>query len=147
LLFTCLVLQSLQQKADFTDDNIDNFQRNADEFFRKWLNLTGYDGITNYVHMIGAGHIRYFLRKWRNMNRYQNQGWEAYNAMIAAFWHHRTRKGGGKSVSQRSKILPIARWLLRLMMWRTGEAQRFFKSLEQSNSDSDDDSLSSDVSF
>jgi len=95
----------LQQKADFSNQNIDTFQSHADDFFRRWINLTGYDGITNYVHMLGAGHIRYFLMKWKNLNRFQNQGWEAYNAMIAAFWHHRTRKGGGKNIISTSMQL------------------------------------------
>jgi hypothetical protein len=87
----------LQQKSDFSNVNIDSFQGHADDFFHQWINLTGYDVV---IHMLGAGHVRYFLSKWKNFNRLQNQGWEAYNAMIAAFWHHRTRKGGGK-------ILPI----------------------------------------
>jgi hypothetical protein len=80
--------------------------------------------------MIGAGHFRYFLTRWGNLNRFQNQGWEAYNAMLMAFWHHRTQKGGGKHAVNRSKILPIARWILRLMLWRTGEAQRFFQRMD-----------------
>jgi hypothetical protein len=90
--------------------------------------MVGYDGVTNYIHMLGAGHIRYYLRKWGNLHRFQNQGWEAYNAMITSFWHHRTRKGGGKL--NRSKIVPIAQWILRLMLWKTGVAQRYFSSLD-----------------
>jgi hypothetical protein len=78
--------------------------------------------------MVGAGHIRYYLRKWRNLNRFQNQGWEAYNNQMAAFRHHRTTKGGDNVT--RSKINPIARWLLRLMMWTTGEGDRFFCEME-----------------
>ena len=93
--------------------------------------------MTNYIHMLGAGHIRYYLQKWGNLNRFQNQGWEAYNAMITAFWHHRTRKGGGKV--NRSKIVPIAQWILRLMLWQTGEAQKYFQSLEESGNLSDDE--------
>ena len=84
--------------------------------------------------MVGAGHIRYYLKKWRNLHRYQNQGWEAYNQQVAAFWHHRTTKGGtnhGAEVLHCSKILPIARWLVRLMMWKTGEGDRFFQALEE----------------
>ncbi len=90
------VIKVLQQKEDFTDADINDFQIKSDTFFRKWLCLAGYDGITNYVHMLGAGHIRYYLKKWRNLNRFFNQGWEAYNQMVAAFWHHRTTKGGSK---------------------------------------------------
>jgi hypothetical protein len=114
---------------------IDELQCMADDFFSKWVNLIGYDGITNYIHLLGAGHIRYYLNKWGNLHRFQNQGWEAYNAMITSFWHHRTRKGGGKV--NRSKILPIAQWILRLMLWRTGVAAKYFTSLEQSDDDED----------
>ena len=138
-----LCIKALQQKTDFSESDIDNFQCVADSFFWNWINVTGYDGITNYIHMLGAGYIRYFLRKWKNLNRFQNQGWEAYNGMIAAFWHHRTRKGGGKYISQRSQILPIARWILRVMLWRTGEAQRYFRSLDEELDLSDGDSYSS----
>ena len=127
-------MKALQQKTDFTDEQIDDFQCLADRFFGKCVALVGYDGITNYMHMIGAGHIRYYLRKWRNLNRFQNQGWEAYNAMIASFWHHRTKRGGGgKNQVDSSKIKPIARWILRLMLWKTGAAQDFFRSLEGEN--------------
>jgi hypothetical protein len=109
--------------------------------------------------MFGAGHKRYYLQKWRNLNRFQNQGWEAYNAMIASFWHHRTKRGGGgKNAVDRSKIKPIiARWIMRLMLWRTGAAREFFQSLEapdesgsesesESESDSDNDNENSESS-
>ncbi len=109
--------------------------------------------------MFGAGHIRYYLQTWRNLNHFQNQGWEAYNAMIASFWHHRTKRGGGgKNAVDRSKIKPIiARWIMRLMLWRTGAAREFFQSLEapdesgsesesESESDSDNDNENSESS-
>jgi hypothetical protein len=60
-----VVKQSLQQKSDFTDNDISNFQKEADDFFKSWLHLTGYDGVTNYIHMLGTGHNRYFLQKWQ----------------------------------------------------------------------------------
>ncbi len=101
---------------------IDAFQCIADDFFSKWIDLIGYNGMTNYIHMLGAGHIRYYLQKWGNLNRFQNQGWEAYNAMITAFWLHQTWMGGGKVNC--SKIVPIAQWILSLMLWQTGEAQK-----------------------
>jgi hypothetical protein len=144
----CLDFQALQQKTDFTDEEIEAFQLQADEFFSRWAALAGYDGVTNYIHMLGAGHIRYYLQKWRNLNRYSNQGWENYNKLVAAFWHHRTTRGGYKNILDRSKIRPIARWILRLMLWRTGVAQRYFTELEaqcdnpneEEEYDSDDES-------
>jgi hypothetical protein len=82
------------------------------------------------------------------LNRFSNQGWEAYNALVANYWHHRTQKGGGKG--EKSKILAIAQWLLRVMMWRTGEGDRYFNALRNGNdnhnssgdSDDDDDDVS-----
>jgi hypothetical protein len=53
---------------EFTDADIDNFQGIADRFFGSWLDLVGYEGISNYIHMVGAGHIRYYLVKWRNLH-------------------------------------------------------------------------------
>ena len=65
--------------------------------------------------------------------------------MIAAYWHHRTTKGGGKY--NRSKVLPFARWITRVMLWRTGVAQQFFMEQEAQdlhNNDSDSDSDASE---
>jgi hypothetical protein len=36
-------LQKMQQKEDFTPEQIDEFQRVADDVFSKWLDLVGYD--------------------------------------------------------------------------------------------------------
>ncbi len=80
-------------KRNFSDDDTTNFQDNGEEFFQVWLDLVGYDGITNYVHMVAVGHLRYYLRVWQNLNQFQNQGWESYNQFVAAFWHHRTTRG------------------------------------------------------
>jgi hypothetical protein len=46
------VVKAVQQNQDFSDDDITEFQSKADNFFRKWVNLVRYDGITNYVHML-----------------------------------------------------------------------------------------------
>jgi len=110
----------------------------ADDFFRKWISIVGYDGCTNYMHMVGAGHVKFYLKKWRTLNRYSNQGWEYYNKMVAAFWHHRTTKEGSKN--DRSKIRAIARWTLRLMLWKTGVAQNFFSEQEQEDEEPPDES-------
>jgi hypothetical protein len=108
----------LQQKNDFSDADLTAFQILADNFFQEWLQLIGYNGVINFVHMLGAGHLQYYLKKWRNLNRFFNQGWEAYNQMVASFWHHRRTKGGSKV--DHSKIRPITGWLLHLMIWKTG---------------------------
>ena len=37
-----------------------------DIWYDKWISLTGRKGITNYVHILGSGHVTYYLRKKRN---------------------------------------------------------------------------------
>jgi hypothetical protein len=64
---------------NFSDANIEAYQNTVDSIFHKWLQLTGYDGLTSYIHMVGAGHKHFYLRKRQNLNRYQIQDWEACN--------------------------------------------------------------------
>jgi len=33
------------------------FQQYVDAFFVAWVDLVSREGVTNYVHMLGAGHI------------------------------------------------------------------------------------------
>ena len=45
--------------------------------------------------MLGAGQIQYYLVKWKKIEQVPESGlWEAYNAMITAFWHNDTKKEG-----------------------------------------------------
>jgi hypothetical protein len=110
----------LRQKRDFTNDQIATFQRHADLFFQKWVELHQKEGVTNYIHMMGSGHFAEYLYKWRNLYRYSQQGWEAMNAMIKTFFYRRTNHGGStgnKGTSQKSGLVPIARWLQRRLIF------------------------------
>jgi len=42
---------------DFMDDEIKDVQDLIDEWFDLYVNLLGLEGITNYMHLIGAGHL------------------------------------------------------------------------------------------
>jgi hypothetical protein len=104
-----------------------------DSFSVKWVELTGRDGISNYIHMMITGHIIYYLRKWRNYYRYENEGWEHINAQMAWFHHNRTQRGG--SAGKDSKVSssegkPIGIWLLRHLFWSTIKAIPEEKRLE-----------------
>ena len=69
------LVELLRQQEDFTDDEIVRFSCLCDDFFELWIELTGRPGITNYIHFIGAGHLTYFLKEYRNLYRYSQQGW------------------------------------------------------------------------
>jgi hypothetical protein len=43
------------------------------------LSGAGKEGITNYIHMLGRGHISYFKKQHRNLYKFSQQGWEGLN--------------------------------------------------------------------
>jgi hypothetical protein len=38
-----------------------SYQREADKFFKAWSHFTGYNGITDSIHLLGAEHLQHFL--------------------------------------------------------------------------------------
>jgi hypothetical protein len=88
------IFETLSQREDFTDQDIDELQVEIDSFSVKWVELIGRDGISNYIHMMITGHIIYYLRKWINYYHYENEGWEHINAQMEWFHHNRTQRGG-----------------------------------------------------
>jgi hypothetical protein len=51
------------QRKHFSDEEIDTFSIQCDDCFGLWVDLTGLEGMMNYmIHMIGSGHMAYYLR-------------------------------------------------------------------------------------
>ena len=50
----------LHQKL--TEDEINLFQDHIDDFFKIWVELFGEEGLSNYIHLLAAGHI-----SWKNI--------------------------------------------------------------------------------
>ena len=92
----------------------------------------------NYIHLLGVGHVSYYLNKYKNLYRYSNQLWERLNKRVKRFYLQRTQRGGhgkyaGKDNTNELVCLhtkPIARWLQRVIMWSTDLGERHFKHLE-----------------
>ncbi len=85
------VIKIAFQHKDFSDKEIEIFQDLIDEWFYEYIELVGLPGATNYLHLLGAGHLYHYIKKWGNLYQYQPQGWEVKNGMISAFVHRRTR--------------------------------------------------------
>ena len=104
---------------DLTDDQIVQFQKHIDEFYQAWVYLAlGKKGITNYIHLLGSGHISEFLFRWRNLYAHSQQGWEALNSLVRSVYFRRTNQGGGRG--KKSKLYAVARWCQRRMLWSSG---------------------------
>jgi hypothetical protein len=83
-----MFIRCARKRDDLTDEEIEECQDYGDKFYQQRIELFDYIGITNYIHMIGAGHFKHFLIKYRNLYRYSQQGWEAYNHLIKSFYYH-----------------------------------------------------------
>ena len=69
-------LKKVNVRHDMKQREIFSFQRQVDYFFRDWLTLHGEEGVTNYAHMLGSGHLMEYLNRWRNLWAHSQQGWE-----------------------------------------------------------------------
>ena len=72
----------IRKQEDFTENKFMEFQKEADNFGRSWIKLYSEEGINNYVHMIISGHIAYYLSIWKNLYRFEQEGWEHMNNNI-----------------------------------------------------------------
>ena len=116
-LYSC-VREQLTSRKHYDIFMVAQFQKDADVFMKRYKALTGRDGMTNYFHMLDAGHFAFFLHKYGNLYRLSQQGWENVNSIMKRSFHRNTQRGGCKRGT--SKILPVFLRLHRAMMWRMG---------------------------
>ena len=113
----------------FTDVEIDEFHDLCGLFMDAWVQLNGYEHVTNYIHYIGSGHLVYYLRKFGNLYRYSNQGWEALNQKIKRYYMNNTNHGGnvgGKRKIKLGHVEPLWLFFARNTLWKTGHGDQFF---------------------
>lgn len=135
----------LRKSTDLNDDEIQTFQCLIDGWFNDWVRVYGKEGCTNYTHMLSSSHVMRYLEEWRCLHRFSQQGWEALNALIKSYFFRRTNRGGlSKNGTKKSKLLGIARWLQRRIMWYSSHGDALFLKednvgWEDHNSDSSND--------
>jgi hypothetical protein len=125
----------LQGKEDFTIDDIRSFQNEIDHFFSDFIDLVGRNGITNYFHLLGSGHISDYLHYYKNLYSHSQQGWEAFNSFLKVFYFRRTNRGGGRG--ELSRVNQIARWLGRRLVWFSGIEYNMMNTAALQNSSID----------
>ena len=135
------MMEKIRQRRDFTDEEIVSLQKDIDVWYADWVSVTGREGITNYVHMLGAGHLAYYLKKFRNLYRFSNQSWERLNKRVKKMYLQKTQRcGHGKYISAAHMVVdqcphtkPLAKWLQHVMMWNTGKGEEFSVSLDNTD--------------
>jgi hypothetical protein len=84
--------------------------------------------------MIGSGHVAEYLYKWKNLYRFSQQGWEAMNSLIKTFFFRRTSHGGGvRGNSKKSRLIPIARWVQRRLIFLCHFSEEAIREYEEDN--------------
>ncbi len=124
----------LTSHRKLSDDEIETFQTLIDDFFELWLDVFGTQGISNYLHLLGSGHVHYFLKEYRCLYLYLQQGWEALNGQIQTFIHQNSQRGGhnsGTARGEKSYIYCVVRMVIRDLLWKIYEADQFFLNLER----------------
>ena len=125
------LIKTARQKDNFSDKDIESFDILCNTFFSSWVVLHGEAGVGNYVLMIGAVHLSYYLKHWRYLYRYSQQDWEALNSQIKTIYFCCTHRGGNKGDNEfNSKVELIAKWMQRNLFWKMGLDQHIFKDSE-----------------
>jgi hypothetical protein len=137
-----IAISILREKREFTDDRIKEFQLHVDEWFQLWNKLWSFEGCTNYTHVLSSAHMCEFMYKWRNLYRFSQQGWEKFNHIFSTFYFRRTNHGGKRHAdSIKSKLVPIAKWLQRRLLWLTNAADNILNhdNINEDDASSDED--------
>jgi hypothetical protein len=126
-------MELLTVHRELSDEENECFQDYIDNFFEEWIGIFGDEGITNYIQMLGSGHILYFMKKYGCMYLYSQQGWESLNNTIQTFIYQSSQRGGFGSGEgkQKSYIFPLVTMIIRDLLWKTHEADNFFISFEE----------------
>jgi hypothetical protein len=76
--------------------------------------------------------MKYFLQEFGCLYLYSQQGWEALTGKVQAVMHLNTQRGGKGSGEGTSKsfIYPVMLFVSRGLLWKTGDARRFFMQRE-----------------
>jgi hypothetical protein len=132
----------IEQHDDYNDDQLDNLHLTCSSFMNQWIDITGPEHITNYIHILGASHVTYFARKYRNLYRYSQQGWESLNQLIKHFYFNNTNHGGSAGNGGKNAVgqydngtisgdhcRPLMRLCQRSIMWKLGLGDAYFRNI------------------
>jgi hypothetical protein len=122
----------LTEHCELTDEDHNHFQDLIDDFYEMWIGIFGDEGLTNYIHMLGSGHVLYFLKKYGCLYMYSQQGWESLNSTVQTFIMQNLQCGGKNSGEngRKSYIFPLVRMVIRDLLWKTCKADKYFLNLE-----------------
>ena len=99
-----------RKRSNFSDAQIEEFEFLINKFCLKWIEMHGREGITNYIHMVGAQHVAHYLKIHHNLYKFLQQGWEVMNAKIKTLYFQYTQHGG-KGHDLQSHIVSVVHFI------------------------------------
>ena len=93
LLYNDMMTQ-LRSTKTFDEARLEQLQDTMDDYCDAFILRHGNRDIFNYLHVIQARHIRHQIRRFKNLFRYANIGFEAYIGTIRNYLTRSTQKGG-----------------------------------------------------
>ena len=93
LLYNDMMTQ-LRSTKTFNEERLQTLQDTMDAYCDAYILRNGNRDIYNYLRVIRAGHIRHQIRRFGNLFRYANIGFEAYIGTIRNYLTRRTQNGG-----------------------------------------------------
>ena len=120
-------IEILTRSVDYVPGDIDTLEGHIDEAYRQLIAVAGIQGITNYFHYFGSGHILWLTRIHGNLWRFRNEGVEGLNGTLSLRYNKFNNKGGNKGSNKNKTEKPnrkcwafevLGSWMARLCMWQ-----------------------------
>jgi hypothetical protein len=84
----------IEKKTEYRDQDVDDLHVMSNLFMTQWVQLLGKEHVTNYIHIVGSGHLTFFAAKFCNLYRFSQQGWESLNQLLKHYYFNNTNHGG-----------------------------------------------------
>jgi hypothetical protein len=120
-------LEYLTLHRDYKEGDINELERRCKKMYTLLVTkIGGLEGVTNYFHYVGSGHVVWMCRRWGNLWRYRNEGVEAFNRIVSLRHNKHNGNGGRKRTREGAptELCPefwsLGQWLGRWSMWQLG---------------------------
>ena len=126
-------IEILTKSAEYVPGEIDILEGYMDRAYRKLLDIAGIEGLTNYFHYFGSGHIIWLTRKYGNLWRFRNEGVESMNGVLSLRYNKFNNRGGNKGshldgINEKCDAFEVlGSWMARLSMWQLGLGDAIFR--------------------
>jgi hypothetical protein len=132
-------MRILRKRSKYTEEDINEFQLKRNDFFIAFVEESGAakEGVTNNIHMLGSGHIAYYMRAHRNLYKFYQEGWESLNEKVKLSFINHTQRGGNFGTDnmeqERSYLRSIFVLFQRELLWMSGIADQQFLNAQLEN--------------